>query len=97
MKFNASSPRPNDQLEHALLAAWSTQADVGICVVDESLRVVMLNTAVSAMLGIDSLAMLNEPFVKLVAAVEARDAEAACALIERHMERAKTYWAEVLG
>jgi DNA-binding FadR family transcriptional regulator len=34
---------------------------------------------------------------KLVAAVEARDANAACALIEGHMERAKAYWAEVLG
>ena len=70
MKSNAFGPRPNDQLEHALLAAWSTQADVGICAVDESLRVVMLNTAASAMLGVDSLAMLNEPFVKLVAAVD---------------------------
>ena len=70
MKSNAFGPRPNDQLEHALLAAWSTQADVGICAVDESLRVVMLNTAASAMLGVDSLTMLNEPFVKLVAAVD---------------------------
>lgn len=37
--------------------------------VDESLRVVMLNMAASTMLGVDSLTMLNEPFPKLVAAV----------------------------
>ena len=69
MTSNTFGPRANDQLEHALLAAWSTQANIGICAVDKSLRVVMLNTAASAMLGVDSLSMLGEPFVKLVAAV----------------------------
>ena len=34
---------------------------------------------------------------ELVAAVRAGDAAAACALIERHMERARSYWREVLG
>ena len=70
MQLNPRGLRANDQLEHALLAAWSMQANVGICAVDEDLRVVMLNDAASAMLGVNSLAMLNEPFVKLVAAVK---------------------------
>lgn len=34
---------------------------------------------------------------ELAAAVRARDAAAACGLIERHMERARAYWHEVLG
>ena len=62
--------RANDQLEHALLSAWSTQADVGICAVDESLRVVILNPAACKMLGVDGFAMLNQPFSDLVAAVK---------------------------
>ncbi len=69
MPKNPSVPRPNDQLEHALLSAWSTQADAGICAVDESLRVVMLNPAACKMLGVDGLAMLNQPFDKLVSKV----------------------------
>jgi PAS domain S-box-containing protein len=69
MATTTSEPRTNDQLEHALLSAWSTAADVGICAVDESLRVVMLNPAACAMLGVDGLSLLNQPFNKLVAAV----------------------------
>ena len=61
--------RPNDQLEHALLATWSAESNVGICAVDDNLQVVMLNTAACNMLGVNGLAMLNEPFAKLVAAV----------------------------
>lgn len=34
---------------------------------------------------------------KLVDAIEARDAEQACELIEKHMERARVYWKQVLG
>lgn len=34
---------------------------------------------------------------ELAAAVRARDAAGACRLIERHMERARAYWREVLG
>ena len=61
--------RANDQLEHALLSAWSTQADAGICVIDDTLRVIMLNPAACRMLGVDGLATLNQPFVDLVASV----------------------------
>ena len=62
--------RTNDQLEHALLSAWSTQADAGICAVDDSLRVVMLNPAACKMLGVDGFALLNQPFSKLLEAVK---------------------------
>ena len=61
--------RANDQLEHALLSAWSIQADAGICVIDDTLRVIMLNPAACRMLGVDGLATLNQPFVDLVASV----------------------------
>ena len=61
--------RCNDQFEHALLSAWSTQADVGICAVDEKSIVVMLNRAACSMLGVDGLSLLNQPFKKLVSAV----------------------------
>ena len=69
MTFNATIARANDQLEHALLSAWSTQADAGICAVDDTLRVVILNPAACKMLGVDGFAMLNQPFDHLVAAV----------------------------
>lgn len=70
MSDNASVIRTNDQLEYALLSAWSTQADAGICAVDDSLRVVMLNPAACKMLGVDGFAMLNQPFSDLVGAVK---------------------------
>lgn len=69
MSKNPSVSRTNDQLEHALLSAWSTQADAGICAVDENSCVVMLNPAACKMLGIDGLAMLNQPLKELVAAI----------------------------
>ena len=69
MNTQPNGLRANDQLEHALLATWSAESNVGICAVDESLRVVMLNAAACTMLGVNGLAMLNEPFAKLVAAV----------------------------
>lgn len=69
MQTNTMTVRENDQLEHALLAAWSAEANVGICAIDDSLRVVMLNAAAATMLGVNGLEMLNEPFLKLVAAV----------------------------
>lgn len=69
MSITPYTPRLNDKLEHALLSAWSTQADAGICAFDENLSVVMLNPAACAMLGVDGLAMLNQPFATLMSAV----------------------------
>lgn len=70
MHPNPSVFRFNDQLEHALLSAWSTQADVGICAVDENVCVVMLNQAACTMLGVDGLVLLNQPFKQLVSSVK---------------------------
>ena len=69
MPKNSPVFRANDQLEHALLSAWSTQADAGICVIDDTLRVIMLNPAACRMLGVDGLATLNQPFIDLVSSV----------------------------
>ena len=69
MPKNSPVLRANDQLEHALLSAWSTQADVGICVIDDSQRVIMLNPAACSMLGVDGLELLNQPFIDLVSSI----------------------------
>ena len=52
------------------MSAWLNAADVGLCVVDSTLKVVMLNPAACTMLGIDGVQMLNHPFKTLVAAVK---------------------------
>ena len=62
--------RPNDKLEHALMSAWLNAADIGLCIVDSSSKVVMLNPAACGMLGINGLQMLDQPFKNLVAAVK---------------------------
>lgn len=67
---NPSVSRDTDQLEHALLSAWSTQAGAGMCAIDEDSCVVMLNPAACDLLGVDGFAMLNQPFDKLVSAVD---------------------------
>ena len=69
MFHNSSVLRANDQLEHALLSAWSTQADGGLCAIDENNCVVMLNPAACKLLGVDGLVMLNQSFDKLVSVV----------------------------
>ena len=52
------------------MSAWLDAADVGLCVVDSTSRVVMLNPAACGMLGVNGLEMLNQPFKDLVAAVK---------------------------
>lgn len=66
MPTTSPDHRANDQLEHALLAAWSVQADVGMCAVDENQQVVMLNAAACNMLGVSGLDVLGRPFVQLL-------------------------------
>lgn len=69
MSMSTTNPyhaRPNDQLEHALLSAWLNAADVGMCVVDDTSRIVMLNPAACRMLHVDGLAMLDLPFRKML-------------------------------
>ena len=70
MSKNSPILRVSDQLEQASLSAWSTQADFGICAVDDSLRVVILNPAARKMLGVDGFAVLNQPFSNLVVAIK---------------------------
>ena len=70
MSTNRAGVRANDQLEHALLAAWSAEANVGMCAIDENLNIVVMNAAACRMLAVGALEMLNEPFLKLVAAVD---------------------------
>lgn len=53
--------RVNDALEHAILSAWSAEADIGLCVVDDTSRVVMLNPAACRILQVDGLLALNMP------------------------------------
>ena len=55
--------RVNDQLEHALLAAWSGEANVGLWAIDDDLNIVMMNAAACGMLGVRAMDMLNEPFL----------------------------------
>ena len=60
----------NDQLEHSLLAAWSQASDVGLCVVDDSFRLVMLNPAACRLLGVDGLRSLDQPLQEVFASIE---------------------------
>ncbi len=66
----ATTFKDNDQLEHALLAAWLNSADVGLCAIDNAGLVVMLNHAACAMLGVVGVDVLNQPFAKAVQAVD---------------------------
>lgn len=58
--------RPNDRLEHALLSVWMDAAQFGMCVMDDTSRVVMINPAACRMLDVDGLAVLNAPMKKLM-------------------------------
>ena len=66
---NFSAVHANDQLEHSLLSAWLNAADAGICVVDDTARVVMLNPAACLMLGINGLTALNRPLKSMLEAM----------------------------
>lgn len=74
MTTTAQNPAPpvqgNDQLELSILSAWLNVSEVGLCVVDDHPRVVMLNTAASRMLGIDGLKMINKPLLTLLDAIK---------------------------
>lgn len=60
----------NDVLEHSLLSAWLDASDTGLCVVDDTARVVMLNPAACSMLHINGLTVLNKPLKALLESVE---------------------------
>jgi len=58
--------RPNDRVEHALLAAWADVAQVGICIIDAASKVVVLNPAACSLFGVDGVSMLNQPINNLL-------------------------------
>ena len=62
--------RENDNLEHTLLSNWINDADIGMCVVDDTSKVVMLNAAAAKMLGVDSLTVLNQPLKTLLGSID---------------------------
>ncbi len=67
----ANTPRANDQFEHSLLSSWLDQADVGLCVLDDTARVVTLNAASARLLGIDPLNALNMPVTRVMEKMDA--------------------------
>ena len=60
----------HDVLEHQLLASWVDAASVGLCVIDDTARVVMLNQGASRKLGVDGTQVLNRPLKALLSGVE---------------------------
>ena len=68
-KYLLTPARSNDRLEHALLSAWMDAADVGLCVMDDASRVVMINPAACSLLGVDGLLVLNAPLKKMLEAL----------------------------
>lgn len=53
--------RPNDQFELSLLTEWLNSADVGLCVIDDDHRVIMLNSASCRLLGVCHSDSVNRP------------------------------------
>lgn len=61
---------PNDRLEHAILSTWLDISSTGMCVVDDTSRVVVVNKAACAMLDVNTLDVLNRPLKTLLEAVK---------------------------
>lgn len=59
---------PNDKLEHAIYTAWLNSAQMGICVIDDTQRVISLNPVASQLLGVSALEVLNQPIELLLGA-----------------------------
>ena len=61
----------HDALEHQLLSMWINAAHVGLCVIDDTGRVVMLNPGACRKFGVDGTLVLNKPLKALLVNVEA--------------------------
>ena len=59
-------PRRHDLLEHQLLAVWVNAASTGLCVIDDTARVVMLNSAACTILDVDGISAMNMPLKRLL-------------------------------
>lgn len=62
--------RSHDVLEHQLLSAWMDAAHVGLCVIDDTARIVMLNPCACREFGIDGTQVLNMPLKALLSGIE---------------------------
>ena len=60
----------HDALEHQLLSVWVEAAHVGLCVIDDTARVVMLNSGACRKFGVDGLDVLNMPLKTLLRGIE---------------------------
>lgn len=65
------TPINHDALEHQLLSMWINAAHVGLCVIDDTGRVVMLNPVACRQFGVDGMLVLNRPLKALLINVEA--------------------------
>lgn len=65
-----SLSRPNDNLELALLANWLDLSDNGLCVLDDTHQLVMINPAACNMLGVEGVNVVSRPLRRLLAAVK---------------------------
>lgn len=60
----------HDLLEHQLLSMWIDAAHVGLCVIDDTGRIVMLNSGACRKFGVDGTQVLNMPLKMLLINVE---------------------------
>lgn len=72
---NVSQPpikaaRKNDLLEHQLLSMWVESAHIGMVVIDDTARVVMLNSGACRKFGVDGSQALNMPLKMLLCETE---------------------------
>lgn len=63
-------PNSHDSLEHELLSTWVDAAHVGLCVIDDTGRIVMLNPDACRKFGVDGTEVLNRPLKALLVHVE---------------------------
>jgi transcriptional regulator with PAS, ATPase and Fis domain len=67
---SATPVHPHDALEYQLLSAWVEVAHVGLCVIDDTARVVMLNADACRKFGVDGLDVLNMPLKTLLRGID---------------------------
>ena len=60
----------HDVLEHQLLSAWIDAAHVGLCVIDDTARIVMLNSGTCRQFDVDGVQVLNRPLKALLVNAE---------------------------
>lgn len=66
----AVQPHDHDVLEHELLSVWIDAAHVGLCVIDDTARIVMLNPGACRKFGVDGTKALNMPLKALLSGIE---------------------------